>query len=77
MSESPSVKPRSIGRRLLWLLLCAVIGGAAGFAGLHYTGDSAWLLALPVVLAAAWLVLADPTECMPRKPPGRQQPRDD
>jgi len=74
MSRSSSVKPRSIGRRLFWLLLCALSGGAAGFAGLYYTGDSAWFLAVPVVLASGWLVLADPTECMPREPRGRQPP---
>lgn len=72
MSESSSVKPSSIGRRLCWLLICALIGVAAGFAGLHYTDDPTWFLALPLVLATGWLVLADPTDCMPREPRGQQ-----
>lgn len=55
------------GRALL-LALLACGGLAVGFVGQHLTGDSAWFLAVPALIAAGWVFVADPTRCE-RDPP--------
>ncbi len=57
-------------RRLLLLGLTLSVGGAVGWTGLALSGSTAWFLALPVSLAGAWLVVADPTRCQ-RQPGSR------
>jgi hypothetical protein len=54
----------TLARRLVWLIGCVAFGLSVGFAGFHFTGDSAWFIAIPAVLAVGWLVIADPTECL-------------
>lgn len=57
--------------RLGWLLACIALGLAIGAAGWLLSDDSAWFAAIPAVLAAGWLFLADPTQCeAPRRAPG-------
>jgi hypothetical protein len=55
----------SLRRRLLLLALCLVAGGVVGVAGQHFTGSSAWFLAVPALVLLAWLFVANPTECLP------------
>jgi hypothetical protein len=61
----------SLRTRLVWLLACVAAGSAIGAAGWMLSGDSAWFAAIPAVLAAGWLFLADPTQCeAPRRHAG-------
>lgn len=62
----------TIGRRLVLLLACLAIGGVIGAAGWLLTDDGRWWLALPAVIALAWLFVADPTRC--EAPPGGAHP---
>lgn len=55
----------SLRRRLLLLALCLVAGGVIAVAGQHFTGSSAWFLAVPALVLLAWLFVANPTECLP------------
>jgi F0F1-type ATP synthase assembly protein I len=50
---------------LLLLLGAVAVGCAAGFIGLHFTGSSAWFLAVPALVFLGWLAVANPTECLP------------
>lgn len=58
-------QPVSHVRRLLWLLACVAVGAGIGAAGAALTGETAWYLAIPAVVALGWLVLANPAECEP------------
>lgn len=71
------VQRRSTRTRVVWLIVCLLGGGAAGAIGHAATGDAAWYLALPAVLAAAWWFLADPERCLTdeSEEPGRRRPR--
>lgn len=60
----PCARPPSL-RRFLWLLACMAVGMTVGFAGFHFTADQAWFLAVPIALAAGWLIFANPDQCMP------------
>ena len=55
----------TLARRLAWLIGCVALGLAVGFAGFHFTADSAWFIAVPAVLAVGWFAIADPTRCLP------------
>lgn len=57
--------PAAFGKRLAWLLGCAALGAAVAFAGVFLSGNRWWYLAIPAVLAAGWLVFADPAQCEP------------
>jgi len=71
MNESlPARSAPSVWRRLLLLLVCVAGGVAVGLAGLRITGGSAWFLAVPVFVAAAWLRVANPDDCAPCRRPG-------
>ncbi len=54
-------------RRLAWLAACVAAGLWICLAGSHWSGSEWWWLAVPVAVATGWLVLADPTACMPRR----------
>lgn len=56
-----------MGKRLFLLFGAIAIGCAAGVAGQHVTGSSAWFLAVPVAIMIAWFRVADPTRCLPRQ----------
>lgn len=49
--------------RLLLLLACLGAGGLIGYAGHALSGATAWYLAIPAVVAAGWLAVADPSRC--------------
>jgi uncharacterized membrane protein len=51
-------------RRALLLLCCVAAGGAIGLAGWLFTGTQHWFLAVPAVIAAAWLAVADTRRCV-------------
>ena len=57
----------SFRRRLFWFLACTALGLGVGLLGIHFTSDPKWFLALPAALAAGWLSLADPSQCMSRQ----------
>lgn len=60
----PKRTPRLSSR--LWLLAACIIGGGLiGYVGQHVTGSSAWFLAVPGLIALAWLFVADPDACLP------------
>lgn len=54
--------------RLLLFLACLGLGIGIGSAGLHFTGDNTWFLAVPGCLAIGWFMIADPTLCLPPRP---------
>lgn len=58
------------GRRLGLLLACAAIGAGIGTLGWVLADDGRWFLALPAVIAAGWLFVADPAAC--ERPHNRQ-----
>jgi hypothetical protein len=60
--ESRTVS-RSLPIRLTWLLACVGAGALVGWAGAALTDTTLWYLAIPVAVAAGWLLLADPTRC--------------
>ena len=66
----PARGPHSLRRRLFWFAACVALGIGVGSAGLRFTGDAAWFLAVPALLAVGWLVFADPTQCQPGRRPG-------
>jgi len=68
-SRSPTVL-----RRALLLGACVVAGSFVGLVGKHFFGSSAGFLAVPALLAVAWLVVANPTECLP---PAERSPHND
>jgi len=70
-AAAPQAQPRSLRRRLFWFVVCAALGLAIGLAGSQLTGDPAWLIAIPVVLAVGWFVFADPTACAAAQRQGR------
>lgn len=59
-----------LGTRLAVLLGCFLAGLGIGYLGEALTGHQAWYLAIPALIAAGWLAVADPTQCEPpaRKP---------
>lgn len=63
--ESPSIASAKPFKRLVWLILCSLAGGIVAAIGVALTDDPAWILAIPAVVAVAWLLVADPTQCDP------------
>jgi hypothetical protein len=55
----------SLWHRLFLLLGAVAVGSIAGFTGQHFTGSSAWFLAVPAFLVLAWFFVANPMECLP------------
>jgi hypothetical protein len=66
--DHPADAPSLLGRLLL-LGLCVAAGSVIGFIGQHFTGSTNWFLAVPALLAGAWLLVANPDKCSP--PSGR------
>ncbi len=64
--ESPDSAMNAPLKRLLWLALCILAGAIVAAVGFAMTDDLAWILAIPAVMAAGWLRVADPTQCDPR-----------
>jgi hypothetical protein len=64
----------SLRTRLLLLLGCSSAGLLAGLGGQYFTGSSAWFLAVPACIAAGWLFVANPAECLP---PGERSSNED
>lgn len=56
---------RNLKNRLAWFLACLAAGGGAGVAGVWFTGNPSWYLAIPAVLALGWLWVASPDQCIP------------
>lgn len=59
----------SAGRRAVLLVLCLLAGAALGAGGYLLTGSQWWFVAVPAVLAAGWLAVADPRRCLPGQGP--------
>lgn len=57
----------SLLRRVLLLGLCVAAGLVVGLVGQHFTGSAAWFLAIPALVALAWLLVADPAACLPSR----------
>ena len=53
----------STGRRALLLLACLLAGTLLGFLGQMFTGSPWWFVAIPALIAVAWLAVADPERC--------------
>lgn len=49
--------------RFFLFMASLALGLAVGAAGYHLTGNQAWFLAIPGVLALVWLFVANPSEC--------------
>lgn len=56
-------------RRITLLLLCLAAGAAFGAAGQWLTGSAWGYLAMPALLAVAWLFVADPECCLRAEAP--------
>lgn len=56
-----------LGTRLALLLGCLFAGLAIAFVGESLTGHQAWYLAIPALIAAGWLVVANPAKCEPQR----------
>lgn len=65
----------TLTRRLIALLASTTVGASIGVVGHALTGDPWWALAVPVCVAAAWFLVADPTRCTPERPPASRRPR--
>ena len=59
-------------QRLLLFVTCLALGCAVGFVGWHLSGSEWWFLAVPGVITAGWLAVANPEQCLPHRecPPG-------
>lgn len=58
--------PPTVGSRVKALLALVATGTLMGGAWVWLTGSSHGFLAIPVALAAGWLLLANPQTCSPR-----------
>jgi hypothetical protein len=58
--------PPTIGSRVKALLALVATGALMGGAWVWLTGSTHGFAAIPVALAAGWLLLADPQTCSPR-----------
>jgi len=52
-----------LARRLKLLVLCLALGTLAALLGASLVASPWWWLAVPVAIAAGWLLVADPTRC--------------
>lgn len=59
----PSLSTMSAGRRALLLVACVLAGIAIGYLGQMFTGSPWWFVAIPALIAVAWLAVADPERC--------------
>ncbi len=55
----------SLWQRVRLLAMCLALGTLVAVLGQALVASAAWWLAIPVALAAGWLLVADPTRCMP------------
>ena len=53
-------------RRGLLLVLCLALGGLIGFIGAQVSGSDWWYVAIPGAVAAGWLRVANPENCVQR-----------
>jgi hypothetical protein len=59
------ITPRvSLAQRVLLFLACCALGIVIGVIGQSLTSQAEWFLAVPVCIAAGWLFVADPNECL-------------
>ncbi|MGE5169422.1 MAG: hypothetical protein ACM3JC_03515 [Rudaea sp.] len=69
--------PRTHLRRLAGLVGCVAAGALVGFVGRAITGSDFWYLAIPLLIAIAWLFVANPTACeRPTQMQGKARPGD-
>lgn len=54
-------------RRVFLLLGCLGLGGVVGFLGAQASGSDWWYVAIPGVVAAGWLLVAHPENCVQGK----------
>ncbi len=59
--------------RLKLLLACVAAGLVVGGLGWWLTGSRAGFLAVPALVAVAWLFVADPTACTPDTQRGKRR----
>jgi len=53
-------------RRAALLIVCLLLGGVVGFVGVAVSGSPWWYLAIPGAVAAGWLAVANPENCIAR-----------
>ena len=63
--ERPLSRVPALLRRIALLGACIVAGVVIGAVGQHFSGSTNWYLAVPLLVAVAWLFVANPTECLP------------
>jgi hypothetical protein len=69
-----AIAGRTAVRRLLLFVLCLALGLGVGIVGTLASGSQWWFLAVPTVIAAGWLAVADPEQCLAKD--GRRQGHD-
>ena len=57
--------PGGLVRRLTWLAVSVAVGAAVGTTGYLASGSQFWFLAVPATLAATWLFVGTPEQCIP------------
>jgi hypothetical protein len=57
-------------RRLVLFVVCLALGCTVGLVGWLMSGSQWWYLAIPGAMAAGWLMVANPEQCMPREEHG-------
>jgi len=61
--------PYTLGERIALLAGCSAAGASVGFFGSSLSGNDYWYLALPLLVVVGWILVANPGECEPPKPP--------
>lgn len=63
----PEESPRSwpLRKRLLVFAVSLLVGITVGALGKHFGGSDAWFLAVPLCLLVGWIVVANPSACLP------------
>ena len=59
-------------QRFIALIACLALGSLAGFIGWVASGSQWWWLAIPGSIAAGWLKLANPEQCLPQERASRR-----
>ena len=58
-------------RRFVLFVLCLAVGSTVGLVGSLTSGSPWWYLAIPCAMAAGWLAVANPEQCLANQKRGQ------